>query len=61
MTELAEKSGLNRQALYEALSADGNPTLDTFMRVAGALGFELRAVATDDSADQRRSRVKRRA
>lgn len=44
MTELAEKTGLNRQALYAALSANGNPTLDTIMRISCALGVELRAV-----------------
>jgi probable addiction module antidote protein len=50
MTELAEKTGLNRQALYEALSESGNPTLDTIMRVSCALGIELRAVpATEES------------
>ena len=49
MTELAEKTGLNRQALYEALSASGNPTLDTIMRVAAALGFELRATAANEN------------
>ena len=48
MTDLAEKTGLNRQALYEALSANGNPTLDTIMRVAAALGFELRATAANE-------------
>ena len=46
MTELAEKTGLNRQALYEALSEHGNPTLDTIMRVSRALGIELRAATT---------------
>ncbi len=50
MTDLAEKTGLNRQALYSALSKDGNPTLDTIMRISCALGIELRAVpATKES------------
>jgi probable addiction module antidote protein len=43
MTELAQKTGLNRAALYEALSAEGNPTIDTIMRVSCALGIELGA------------------
>ena len=33
MGEIAEQAGLNRQALYSALSADGNPTLTTLLRV----------------------------
>ena len=41
MTELAEKTGLSRQALYKALSANGNPSLDTVLRVMGALGLHL--------------------
>jgi probable addiction module antidote protein len=43
MTELAEKTGLSRQALYTALSENGNPSLDTFMKVIKALGVELHA------------------
>lgn len=41
MTEIARKTGLGRQALYNALSESGNPTLETFTTVLGALGFEL--------------------
>lgn len=43
MSELAEKTGLNRSALYDALSEGGNPTLDTLMRVMCALDIELKA------------------
>jgi probable addiction module antidote protein len=50
MTELAEKTGLNRQALYTALSENGNPTLDTVLRVSCALGLELRAAPADDES-----------
>ena len=50
MSELAEKTGLNRQALYSALSANGNPTLDTIMRIACALGIELRAVPASEES-----------
>ena len=58
MTELAEKTGLNRQALYDALSANGNPTLDTLLRVSCALGLELRAMpaAADPPCSTRASR-----
>ena len=41
MTEIARNSGLGRQALYTALSKDGNPTLETLTAVLGALGLEL--------------------
>ena len=41
MSEIAKKSGLGRQALYNALSENGNPTLETLTAVLGALGFEL--------------------
>ena len=41
MTEIARKTGLGRQALYTALSAEGNPTLETLMTVLTALGLRL--------------------
>lgn len=41
MTEIAKKSGLGRQALYNALSENGNPTLETLIAVLKALGLEL--------------------
>ncbi|BEV01089.1 addiction module antidote protein [Novosphingobium olei] len=41
MTEMSRKTGLGRQALYKALSEDGNPTLETLTAVLDALGLEL--------------------
>jgi probable addiction module antidote protein len=41
MTDIARKTGLGRQALYNALSKDGNPTLETLTSVLSALGLEL--------------------
>lgn len=41
MSEIARKAGLGRQALYNALSENGNPTLETLIAVLGALGLEL--------------------
>ncbi len=41
MTEIARKAGLGRQALYNALSENGNPTLETLTAVLGALGLQL--------------------
>lgn len=41
MTQLARETGLAREALYRALSADGNPELATVMKVMRALGVRL--------------------
>jgi probable addiction module antidote protein len=42
MTKLAAKTGINRQALYTALSENGNPTLETLLKVLHALGVKLK-------------------
>ena len=42
MTKIAKKTGLGRQALYTALSENGNPTLETLISVLSALGLELK-------------------
>ncbi|WP_333679967.1 addiction module antidote protein [Dyella sp.] len=44
MSQLARDTGLTREGLYKALSADGNPSLATAMKVANALGYQLRWV-----------------
>jgi probable addiction module antidote protein len=41
MSEIARKAGLGRQALYNALSDNGNPTLETLTAVLNALGLQL--------------------
>jgi probable addiction module antidote protein len=41
MTHFAEKTGLNRQNLYRALSAEGNPELRTISLVLHNLGYRL--------------------
>jgi probable addiction module antidote protein len=45
MSQLAKETGLAREALYRALSANGNPTLDTVLKVIHALGIKLHATA----------------
>lgn len=47
MSELARRVGMSRDGLYKALSADGNPTWSTILKVTTPLGlrFELRPVA----------------
>ncbi|NLC21054.1 MAG: putative addiction module antidote protein [Halomonadaceae bacterium] len=46
MTQLARDTGLTREGLYKALSADGNPSFATIMKVMNALGFKLHAEAS---------------
>jgi probable addiction module antidote protein len=41
MSQLAQETGLSRQALYKALSAEGHPEFGTVLKVANALGFRL--------------------
>jgi probable addiction module antidote protein len=41
MSQLADETGLTRQALYKALSRDGNPEFATVLKVVRALGFRL--------------------
>lgn len=53
MTELAARTGLNRETLYRTLSAKGNPRLDTLGAILAAFGLRLTvapAVATTDVA-----------
>ena len=47
MTQLAAETGLSRPALYKALSGEGNPGLDTVMKVLAALGVRLTVVPSD--------------
>jgi probable addiction module antidote protein len=41
MTQVATDAGLSRESLYRALSADGNPSFATVMKVAKALGVSF--------------------
>src|SRR5437870_7826552 len=43
MTRVAKDAGLSRESLYKALSADGNPSFATVLKVARALGVRLHA------------------
>ena len=49
MTKIAEKTGVNRQALYTALSENGNPTLETLLKVMSALGIRLKCEAVEEA------------
>ena len=52
MTEIAQKSGVTREALYKALSETGDPKLSTLTRIIDALGLRLSLVPnnTDKAA-----------
>ena len=41
MTAISRRTGLGRQALYTALSEQGNPTLDTVTSIISSLGLRL--------------------
>lgn len=41
MTQLARDTGLARESLYKALSAEGNPEFATIMKVVKALGLSF--------------------
>ena len=41
MAEIANETGITREALYKALRGDSQPRLDTLQRVCKALGVKL--------------------
>jgi probable addiction module antidote protein len=45
MSQVAKDAGLSRESLYRALSAEGNPSFATVLKVARALGVRLHAQA----------------
>ncbi len=45
MSKVAKHSGLSRESLYKALGENGNPSLDTVLRVARAVGVRFHASA----------------
>jgi probable addiction module antidote protein len=45
MSALARETGISREALYRAFSDNGNPTLDTLLRVMKAFGVRLAVAA----------------
>ena len=47
MSQIARDSGLSRESLYKALSADGNPEFSTVLRVMKAIGLRLTATPAD--------------
>ena len=45
MAKVAKRTGLGRESLYKTLSKDGNPRLETFLKVVHALGLKLKTAA----------------
>jgi probable addiction module antidote protein len=41
LSELARRVGMSREGLYKALSAEGNPSFATIIKVARALGLRI--------------------
>ncbi len=46
MSSIAKETGLGRASLYKALSPEGNPELDTILRVVRSFGLRLHAKAS---------------
>ena len=57
MTQLARDAGVTREALYKALSLNGDPKLSTFFGVMKALGVKLAVVAGGCVIPGRKSRL----
>lgn len=43
MSQIARETGLGRESLYKALSAEGNPEFSTVFKVIKALGLRMHA------------------
>ena len=56
ITELAKKTGLNRQNLYRMLSKGGNPTLTTLRTILSSLGLNLSIIP--DKGDRSQQWIK---
>lgn len=46
MGAVAQETGSGRESLYKSLSANDNPEFATVLKVVGALGFRLQAIAS---------------
>lgn len=58
MTQLARDTGLGRESLYKALSAEGNPEFATVLKVVRALGIRL--IARPERIHVKKARAKKR-
>ncbi|RYD63364.1 MAG: putative addiction module antidote protein [Verrucomicrobiaceae bacterium] len=53
MSQLARDAGLTREGLYKALSAEGNPSFGTVLKVADAMGYRFSLVSKVKKAVKR--------
>ena len=53
MARVAKRAGLGRESLYKALSEEGNPKLDTLLKITQALGLKL--TVTVNRSEQKRA------
>lgn len=56
MSQLARDTGLTREGLYKALSAEGNPSFSTVLKVADAMGYRFALVGKAKKAAIKRVR-----
>jgi probable addiction module antidote protein len=47
MSQIAKQTGLSRESLYKALSAEGNPEFSTVIKVMQALALRFSVTAAD--------------
>jgi probable addiction module antidote protein len=47
MSQIAKQTGLSRESLYKALSAEGDPEFSTVIKVMQALGLRFSVTAAD--------------
>ena len=47
ISELSRRAGMSREGLHKALSADGNPSFATVLKVSRARGLRLRCESID--------------
>jgi len=48
MGEIAEEAGMSRTSLYKSLSENGNPSVDTLLKVIRSLGLQLHVKPADN-------------
>jgi probable addiction module antidote protein len=56
MTQLSRDTGIAREALYRALSGEGNPEFATIMKVMAALGLRMTPAVKRSEPDKRTNR-----
>lgn len=58
-SKLARDTGISREGLYKSLSANGNPSFATVLKVARAIGLQLAFVARPSQAPRKPASARR--